>query len=64
MIVVGPVIAIVCIGLFCIIMDFIYPSEEPEIVIHPPAPQKLSNNILEYQEDDYDISNDTYMMED
>ena len=57
MIVFGPVMAVFCIGIFCLVMDIIYPTiTTEETISYKPTSPKLSESLLQYDENDYDYN--------
>ena len=56
MIVFGPVMAVFCIGIFCLVMDIIYPTNEPEVLVPQKIAHKLSGSLLDYSDHDYEYN--------
>lgn len=56
MIVFGPIMAVFCIGIFCLVMDIIYPTNEPEVLVPQKIAPKLSGSLLDYSDHDYEYS--------
>jgi len=60
MIVFGPILAVFCFGIFCIIMDIIYPSDDANEILHYEAPRTQRSQIVSDYDEDEEIVDNSY----
>lgn len=59
MIVFGPIMFVFCLGIFCLIMDTIYPEKDSEIFVvrQKSASEQKSSMISDYDDNNYEEPN-------